>query len=155
MLYYYILKSFYLYAIALWSGSAFFVTLFSAPAAFKVFPKEEAGRYTEFLLGKYFSLCFILSMLSITSFYLLIKNNLSFASAFNILLLLLAGMLNLINGFYLYPKAVKLKVEYYETNSKEEYDSFLKIHKISMLLNSITLVCLWMVLGITSLFLTF
>ncbi len=155
MLYYYLLKSFYLYSVSLWSGSAFFATLFSAPAAFKVFPKEEAGKYTEFLLGKYFYLCFILSVLSITSFYLLIKDNLSFASALNVLFLLISGMLNFINGFYLYPKAVKLKVEYYKTGNKTKYNSFLKIHKVSIILNSITLLCLLMILGITSLFLTF
>jgi len=155
MLAYYLLKSFYLYSIALWSGSAFFATLFATPAAFKVFSKEEAGKYTEYLLGKYFLLGIIFSILAITTFYLLERNDFSLISALNTLLLLIAGLLNFLNGIFVYPKASKLKVAYYETKDKNVYNSFLKLHKISLILNSLVLLCLWMILGITSLFLTF
>ena len=155
MIFYYILKSFYLYAISMWSGSAFFMTLFSAPAAFKVFKKEDAGKFTEFLLGKYFYLCFVLSFLSLVSFYLLTKNSLSFIPSINLFFITTAAILNFLKTFFLYPKLSKLKAAYYQTKIEEKYKDFLKLHKISVILNIVVLILTWLSLGITSLYLTF
>ena len=150
-----LLKSIYLYSVALWVGALFFFTAVGAPMAFKVLKKEDAGRYTGAVFPKYFGLGYIFGLLSLISFYLLTKGNMSFVSSVNLILLLLMNLFNFVNGLLIVPKAGLLKAEFYRSNDRSYYDSFLKLHAVSMALNGITVILGLMVVGITSLYLTF
>ncbi len=150
-----ILKSLYLYAVSLWVGALFFFTAVGAPLAFKVLGKEEAGKYTGAVFPRYFGLGYILGLLSLVSFYLLTKDNMTLISSVNLFLLLIMNLLNFLNGFFIVPKTGILKAEFYRSNDRYFYDRFLKLHAVSMALNGITVVLGLMVIGITSLYLTF
>ncbi len=150
-----ILKSLYLYAVSLWVGTLFFFTAVGAPLAFKVLSKEEAGKYTGAVFPRYFGLGYILGLLSLVSFYLLTKDNMTLISSVNLFLLLIMNLLNFLNGFFIVPRAGILKAEFYRSNDRSFYDRFLKLHAVSMALNGITVVLGLMVIGITSLYLTF
>ncbi len=150
-----LLKSFYLYAVSLWVGSLFFFTVIGAPMAFRVFEKEEAGRYTGAVFPKYFGLSYVLGLMSLVSFYLLTKENMGFISSINLLLLLIMNVATFANGFLIVPRAGLLKAEFYRSGDRSYYDRFLRLHSVSMVLNGLTLIFGLMVLGITSLYLTF
>ncbi len=150
-----ILKSLYLYAVSLWVGALFFFTAIGAPLAFKVLKKEEAGRYTGAVFPKYFGIGYVFGVLALISFYLLTRENMTLISSINIAILLLMNLLNFINGLLIVPKAGILKAEFYRSNDRSYYDKFLKLHAISMALNGITVILGLMVIGITSLYLTF
>ncbi len=152
---YFLLKSIYLYSVSLWVGSLFFFTVIGAPLAFKILPKEEAGKYTGAVFPKYFSLGYILGTIALVSFYLLTKSSLTPIGWLNLLLLLVANLLNFINGLVIIPKASLLKADFYRTSNKELYNKFLKLHGISMALNGIVLLICLMVVGLTALYLTF
>ncbi len=152
---YFLLKSLYIYSISLWVGALFFFTVIGAPLAFKVLPKEEAGKYTGAVFSKYFGLGYLFGLLSLFSFYLLTKESLTAVGWLNLALLLLMNLLNFVNGLLIVPKASILKAEYYRSKDKAYYDSFLKLHALSMALNGLTLVLGLMALGITGLYLTF
>jgi hypothetical protein len=123
--------------------------------AFKVLPKEDAGKYTGAVFPKYFSLGYILGLTALISFYLLTRGNLSVISWLNLAILLVMNFLNFINGLLIVPKASLLKAKYYTSKDKSYYDTFLKLHGISMALNGLTLILGLMSLGLTSLYLTF
>jgi uncharacterized membrane protein len=152
---YFLLKSLYIYSITLWVGALFFFTVIGAPMAFKVLPKEEAGKYTGAVFPKYFSLGYIFGLTALSTFYLLTKDSLNAVSWLNLLLLLLMNLFNFVNGLLIAPKAGLLKAEFYRTKDKSYYDRFLKLHAVSMALNGLTLVLGLMVVGITALYLTF
>ncbi|WP_457677682.1 DUF4149 domain-containing protein [Thermovibrio sp.] len=151
----FLLNSIYLYSVALWVGSLFFFTVIGAPLAFKVLSKEEAGKYTGSVFPKYFLLGYIFGIAALLSFFLLTENSLTAVSWLNLALLFLMNVLNFLNGLFIVPKASLLKAEFYRTKDKTYYDKFLKLHGISMALNGITLLLGLMVVGITSLYLTF
>lgn len=150
-----LLKSLYLYSISLWVGALFFFTAIGAPLAFKVLKKEEAGKYTGAVFPKYFALGYIFGLIALVSFYLLVKENMTLVASVNLVLLLLMNLLNVVNGLLIVPKAGLLKAEFYRSNDRTYYDRFLKLHAISMTLNGITVILGLMVIGITSLYLTF
>ncbi len=150
-----ILKSLYLYAVSLWVGALFFFTAIGAPLAFKVLKKEEAGKYTGAVFPKYFGIGYVFGVLALISFYLLTRENMTLISSINIAILLLMNLLNFINGLLIVPKAGILKAEFYRSNDRSYYDKFLKLHAISMALNGVTVILGLMVIGITSLYLTF
>lgn len=150
-----LLKSLYLYSISLWVGALFFFTAIGAPLAFKVLKKEEAGKYTGAVFPKYFALGYIFGLIALVSFYLLVKENMTLVASVNLVLLLLMNLLNVVNGLLIVPKAGLLKAEFYRSNDRAYYDRFLKLHAISMALNGITVILGLMVIGITSLYLTF
>ncbi len=150
-----ILKSLYLYAISLWAGALFFFTVIGAPLAFKVLKKEDAGRYTGAVFPKYFGIGYVFGVLALISFYLLTRENMTLISSINIAILLIMNLLNFINGLLIVPKAGILKAEFYRSNDRSYYDKFLKLHAVSMALNGITVILGLMVIGITSLYLTF
>ena len=152
---YFLLKSLYIYSISLWVGALFFFTVIGAPMAFKVLPKEEAGKYTGAVFPKYFGIGYIFGLTALLSFYLLTKSSLTAVGWLNLFLLLLMNLFNFVNGLVIVPKASLLKAEYYRKGDKSYYDSFLKLHGISMALNGLTLVLGLMALGITGLYLTF
>ncbi|MEO2065173.1 MAG: DUF4149 domain-containing protein [Desulfurobacteriaceae bacterium] len=152
---YFLLKSLYIYSVSLWVGGLFFFTVIGAPMAFKVLPKEEAGKYTGAVFPKYFGIGYIFGLTALLSFYVLTKGSLNAISWLNLSLLLLMNLLNFLNGLLIVPKASLLKVEYYRTKDKSYYDNFLKLHGLSMALNGLTLVLGLMVVGITGLYLTF
>ncbi len=151
----FLLKSIYLYSISLWVGALFFFTAVGAPLAFRVLPKEEAGKYTGAVFPKYFSLGYIFGILALLSFYLLVRGNLGVVSSVNLLILILMNLFNFINGLLIVPKAGILKAEFYMTKEKSLYDRFLKLHAVSMALNGVTVVLGLMSVGLTSLYLTF
>jgi len=151
----FLLKSLYLYSLSLWAGSLFFFTAVAAPIAFKVLPKEEAGRYTGSVFPKYFFMGYIFGPIAFVSFFLLTKNSQSTISLLNLAILFLMNLLNFANGLFIVPRAGALKGEYYRTKEKETYDRFLKLHAVSMALNALTLLLALMAVGITSLYLTF
>lgn len=151
----FLLKSIYLYSISLWVGALFFFTAVGAPLAFRVLPKEEAGKYTGAVFPKYFSLGYIFGILALLSFYLLVRGNLGVVSSVNLLILILMNLFNFINGLLIVPKAGILKAEFYRTKDKLYYDKFLKLHGVSMALNGVTVVLGLMSVGLTSLYLTF
>jgi len=150
-----LLKSLYLYSISLWVGALFFFTAIGAPLAFKVLKKEEAGKYTGAVFPKYFALGYIFGLIALVSFYLLVRENMTLVASVNLVLLLLMNLLNVVNGLLIVPKAGLLKAEFYRSNDRTYYDRFLKLHAISMALNGITVILGLMVIGITSLYLTF
>ena len=150
-----LLKSLYLYSVSLWVGALFFFTAVGAPLAFKVLKKEEAGKYTGAVFPKYFGLGYIFGLLALISFYLLVKGNMTLIASVNLFLLLLMNLLNFVNGLLIVPKAGLLKAEFYRSNDRSYYDRFLKLHAVSMALNGITVILGLMVVGITSLYLTF
>ncbi|WP_456456038.1 DUF4149 domain-containing protein [Thermovibrio sp.] len=152
---YFLLKSLYLYSISLWGGSLFFFTAIGAPLAFKVLPKEEAGKYTGAVFPKYFSLGYVLGSVALVSFYLLTKGSLTVVGWLNLLLILVANLLNFLNGLVIVPKASLLKADFYRTSNKELYNKFLKLHGVSMALNGVVLLLCLMVIGLTALYLTF
>ena len=150
-----LLKSLYLYSVSLWVGALFFFTAVGAPLAFRVLKKEEAGKYTGAVFPKYFGLGYIFGLLALISFYLLVKGNMTLIASVNLFLLLLMNLLNFVNGLLIVPKAGLLKAEFYRSNDRSYYDRFLKLHAVSMALNGITVILGFMVIGITSLYLTF
>ncbi len=152
---FFFLKSLYLYSISLWVGALFFFTAVGAPLAFKVLPKEEAGKYTGAVFPKYFLIGYILGPASLFSFYLLVRDNLGIVSAINLIILLLMNLLNFVNGLIIVPKAGLLKAEFYRTKEKAFYDRFLKLHAVSMALNGMNVILGLMAVGLTSLYLTF
>ena len=152
---FFLIKSLYLYSLSLWVGSLFFFTAIGAPMAFKVLPKEDAGRYTGAVFPKYFSLGYVFGLTALISFYLLTKGNLSIISWINLVILLVMNSATLVNGLVIVPKASILKAKCYTSKEKKLYDKFLKLHGISMALNGLTLVLGLMSLGLTSLYLTF
>ncbi|ADY73090.1 hypothetical protein Dester_0436 [Desulfurobacterium thermolithotrophum DSM 11699] len=152
---FFFLKSLYLYCVALWVGSMFFFTVIGAPAAFKIFKKEEAGKYTGFIFPKYFVLGNLFGLLALVSFYILVKESMTIVAWLNLLFLLVMNMSNFINGFFITPRANSLKMEYYRTRDESYYNSFLKLHGVSMALNGLNLLLGFMIIGITSLYLTF
>ncbi len=152
---YLLLKSLYLYAISLWVGSMFFFSAIGAPLAFKAFSKEEAGKYTGMVFPRYFTLGYTFGAASLASFYLLVRQDMSLVSALNLFLLLLANLFTFINGLFVVPKASRLKFEYYSSKDEAYYSRFLKLHRVSMFLNVLSLMFGLLSLGITSLYLTF
>ncbi len=150
-----VLKSLYLYSVSLWVGALFFFTAIGAPMAFKVLKKEDAGRYTGAVFPKYFGLGYILGLLSLISFYFLTRESMTLISSINLFLLLLMNLFNFVNGLLIVPKAGLLKAEFYRSNDRSYYDKFLKLHAVSMALNGVTVILGLMVIGITSLYLTF
>jgi hypothetical protein len=133
----------------------FFFTAVGAPAAFKVFKKEEAGKYTGSVFPKYFGLGYILGLTALVSFYLLTRDELNVFSWLNLVFLLLMNIFNFINGLVITPKAGLLKFRFYQTGDKSYYGRFLKLHGVSMVLNGLTLVLGLLSVGLTSLYLTF
>ena len=149
-----LLKSLYLYSISLWVGSLFFFSAVGAPTAFKALPKEDAGKYTGTVFPKYFGLGYIFGLTALISFYTLTKSALSITSSLTLLILLLMNLLNVINGTVVVPKAGLLKAEFYRTRDESYYSKFLKLHRVSMILNALTLILGFMAIGVTSLYLS-
>ena len=149
------LKSLYLYSLTLWVGSMFFFTAVGAPAAFKIFKKVEAGKYTGSVFPKYFGIGYILGLAALVSFYLLTRDAMNIFSWLNLAFLLLMNIFNFINGLIITPKANLLKISFYQTGDKSYYDRFLKLHGVSMALNGLTLILGLFSVGLTSLYLTF
>ncbi|TCK06691.1 DUF4149 domain-containing protein [Phorcysia thermohydrogeniphila] len=149
-----LLKSLYLYSISLWVGSLFFFSAVGAPAAFRALPKEEAGKYTGTVFPKYFGLGYIFGLTALVSLYLLTKNTLTLLSSLVLLLLLLMNLLNVVNGLVIVPKASLLKAEFYRSKEESYYNKFLKLHRVSMVLNALTLILGLMAIGVTSLYLS-
>ncbi len=151
---FFLLKSIYVYSVSLWVGSLFFFTAVGAPMAFKVFPKEEAGRYTGAVFPKYFFLGYLFGFAALVSYYFLVRDSLGVLSSLNLLTLVLMNLLTVVNGVFLVPKAGVLKAEYYRNGERTYYERFLKLHRVSVVLNGITLILGLMTLGITSIYLT-
>ncbi len=152
---YFFLKSAYLYALTLWVGGIFFFTVVGAPTAFKVLPKEEAGKYTGSVFPKYFLLGYVFGLTALISFYFLEKGNITVFGWLNLLLLLVMNFLNFVNGFFIVPKAGLLKAEFYRSGNRDLYDKFKRLHAVSMVLNGAVLLLGLMSVGITAIFLTF
>jgi hypothetical protein len=133
----------------------FFFTVIGIPAAFKIFKKEEAGKYTGSVFPKYFGSGYILGLVTLVSFYLLTKDAMNIFSWLNLTFLLLMNIFNFINGLIITPKAGFLKVGFYQTGDKSYYDKFLKLHRVSMVLNGLTFTLGLFSIGLTSLYLTF
>jgi hypothetical protein len=152
---FFLLKSLYIYSLSLWVGSVFFFSVVGAPMAFKVFPKEEAGKYTGSVFPKYFFLGYLFGALSLVSFYLLVKDNLGIFSSLNLVILALMNLFTVLNGAFIVPKAGILKAQFYRSQDEDYYSRFLKLHRVSVILNGITMILGLMALGLTSVYLTF
>ena len=92
-----------------------------APILFKTLPKEEAGKVVEKVFPLYFGFCLGLDALSLLAVF---KANVGFIL---ILILILTITLNAVQLYIIIPESREKK--------KTDYKGFLKLHKISVILN--------------------
>ncbi len=98
-----------------------FFSFVVAPILFKTLPKEQAGKVVERVFPIYFALCMGLDALSLLMVF---KAN---VGAPLILILILTITLNAIQLYVIIPESREKK--------KTDYKAFLKLHKISVMLN--------------------
>ncbi len=98
-----------------------FFSFVVAPILFKTLPKEQAGKVVERVFPLYFGLCLGLDALSLLAVF---KANVGFIL---ILILILTITLNAIQLYVIIPESREKK--------KTDYKGFLKLHKISVILN--------------------
>ena len=99
-----------------------FFSFVVAPILFKTLPKSEAGKIVEKVFPLYFGLCLGLDALSLLAVF---KANVGFIL---ILILILTITLNAVQLYVIIPESKEKK--------KTDYEGFLKLHKISVIMNS-------------------
>lgn len=98
-----------------------FFSFVVAPILFKTLPKEQAGKIVEKVFPLYFGLCMGLDALSLLAVF---KANVGFIL---ILILVLTITLNAVQLYVILPESREKK--------KTDYKAFLKLHKISVMMN--------------------
>ena len=98
-----------------------FFSFVVAPILFKTLPKEQAGKVVEKVFPLYFALCLGLDALSLLAVF---KANVGFIL---ILILILTITLNAVQLYVILPESREKK--------KTDYQGFLKLHKISVIMN--------------------
>ncbi|MFO1520169.1 MAG: DUF4149 domain-containing protein [bacterium] len=143
----------YLLSLALWVGSIFFLSFFTAPTLFRELPREIAGDFISKLFPQYYMLGY--ATLAITSITLALRGLLEKPFPW-IRLGLLLGMLacTLYAGIQIQPKAHLLRTVLRTLEDTPEKDAkqaeFNRLHKTSVILNSIVLLSGFVVVGITA-----
>lgn len=98
-----------------------FFSFVVAPILFETLPKEQAGKIVEKVFPLYFGLCMGLDALSLLAVF---KANVGFIL---ILILVLTITLNAVQLYVILPESREKK--------KTDYKAFLKLHKISVIMN--------------------
>ena len=98
-----------------------FFSFVVAPILFETLPKEQAGKIVEKVFPWYFGLCMGLDALSLLAVF---KANVGFIL---ILILVLTITLNAVQLYVILPESREKK--------KTDYKAFLKLHKISVIMN--------------------
>lgn len=112
-----------LFVNSFYLGLGVFFSFYVAPTLFKVLEKEQAGRVAEKIFPVYFGIGLFITVFSLLSGFKLGK--------WVILLLTLNLLLLAFQEFYVLPLSHQLKLT--------DYQSFMKWHGISMVLNLVSL----------------
>ncbi len=140
------LKSLYLYSLALWTGSLFLMLVVCIPVSFKTLGKSDAFKLVDSALPKYFNISYIFGITSLLSFYFLVKGISGILLYLNLSIILLANIISFVNGIFVSPKARMERVTFIR-EGKEKVP--LKC-KLSTTLNVLTLILCLLSIGITS-----
>ncbi len=134
---------FYVFAVAVWLGTTVYLSLFAAPAVFRTFPVEEAGRVMSVLFPSYYRVgygCgFVLVAASTACWRGASVGEGRWAVATALATLMLAAVLYA--GIAIQPRAHAARSQMHEaadsTNIKAEFD---RLHRRSVQLNAFVLV---------------
>ncbi|MHB1729350.1 MAG: DUF4149 domain-containing protein [Leptospirillum sp.] len=140
MLYRRLLKGFYSYILIFLTGATLFLAMFVAPLLFTHLGVPKAAEATGVLFPPYFHLLFVLSLVELALSFLMVDRKQAFAritigSWFFISIVngLLAGVLG--------PEAISARAKWMSNpGDLAEKAHFDKIHELSVILNSISLV---------------
>jgi hypothetical protein len=148
-----LLNILFLLPLTLWVGSIFFFSFFTAPTLFRELPKEIAGEFISKLFPQYYTLGYTtlsLAFLSLTFRGFLEK---PFPWVRILLLVIMIGC-TFYAGTKIHPRAhlVKTVIRSMEDGADKDAKQveFDKLHRISVILNSVVFLSGILVIGITA-----
>lgn len=139
-------------SLVIWIGGIIFFSFFAAPSIFKVLDRELAGDVVGDIFPKYWFLGYVCSIVSLGTLIFLWRKATTGATV-RIILLSIMMAISFYSGLVVGPKARGIKAQaraVKDVREKEELRKrFMKIHSLSVLMNSIVLI-----MGITTILIT-
>ncbi|MBI2487681.1 MAG: DUF4149 domain-containing protein [Deltaproteobacteria bacterium] len=151
------LRFLFLLSITFWIGSIFFFSLITAPSIFKVLPRETAGDLISDIFPKYYLIAYVCGGVALIALILswVMENTLSgISNSLRIVILVIMLGLAAFAGTVIRPQALEVRSEMRDLSEdssryQEIQTSFSKLHKQSVIINSIVFL-----LGIAIVFIT-